>query len=123
MYKEVRKKISDGRETQRRYHDRKAKKKTGYKPGDLVYWKKMVKGKKVDEKCLGPYKVIEKLSDEVYKVEGPRGRIMNLNVGKLKRCRATSEHIRDQKAREKERHRNTQIKGENSDSDSDEDTD
>jgi hypothetical protein len=66
---------------------------TEYEPGDLFYWKKMVKGKKLSEKWLGQFKVIGKLSDKVYKIEGPRGRTMNLNVGQLTRCKATLEYM------------------------------
>lgn len=53
----------------------------------------MVKGKKLSEKWLGQFKVIGKLSDKVYKIEGPRGRTMNLNVGQLTRCKATLEYM------------------------------
>jgi hypothetical protein len=122
IQREVREKIRDGRRTQQRYHDRRAKR-TEYEPGDLVYWNKMVKGRKLSEKWLGPYKVIEKLSDKVYKVEGPRGRTMNLNVGQLKRCKATLKYIGDQKAREKGTRRNIPVKKGSSDDDTDEDSD
>jgi hypothetical protein len=83
----------------------------------------MIRGKKLSEKWLGPYKVIEKLSGEVYKIEGPRGKIMNLNVGQLKKCKATLEHIGDQKARERETRSNKPLKKGSSDDETDEDSD
>jgi hypothetical protein len=121
IHKEVREKIKYGRYVQTLYHDRGAKR-NEYQPGDLVYWRKMTKGKKLGDKWLGPYMVLEKLSDEFYKIKGPKGRFMNLNVGQLKKCRTTSEHIRDQRARERKTRMDTPREG-SSESDTDEDLD
>lgn len=122
IHKEVRRKIKDGRNVQRQYHDR-GTKRIEYKPGDLVYWRKMKKGKKLSEKWLGPYRVLEKLTNEVYQIKGPKGRLMNLNIGQLKRCKTTSEHIRDQRVRERKSRMDISTRGITSDSDTDEELD
>ena len=83
----------------------------------------MKKGKKLSEKWLGPYRVLEKLSNEVYQIEGPKGRLMNLNIGQLKKCKATSERIRDQRVRERRTRMKTSTTRISSDSDTDEELD
>jgi hypothetical protein len=61
----------------------------------------MVKGRKLEPKWLGPYTVVHKVSDLVYKVRvGTRE--VNLNVEQLKLCRATREQLR---TRRRERRR------------------
>lgn len=59
-----------------------------YRPGQLVYRKQMVKGRKLEPKWLGPYQVIQKISDLVYRIQIGK-REVNLYIEQLKLCRAT----------------------------------
>jgi uncharacterized membrane-anchored protein len=56
----------------------------------------MVKGKKLDPKWLGPYQVIRKISDLVYRVQIGK-REANLHVEQLKLCRASREELREKR--------------------------
>jgi hypothetical protein len=58
-----------------------------YRPGQLVYRKQMVKGRKLGPKWLGPYPVVQKVSYLVYKIR-IANRDVSLNVEELKLCRA-----------------------------------
>jgi hypothetical protein len=85
-----------GKETQREYHDRKATK-IEYFPGQLVYKRQMVRGRKLENQWTGPYKIIKKISDFAYHVLGHQGRPWTVNVEQLKLCRATREQLLQQR--------------------------
>lgn len=57
----------------------------------------MVKKAKLKEKWRGPYKVLKKISEQAYKLEGRNGKPMTVNVEQLKLCRSTKEEIRKRK--------------------------
>jgi hypothetical protein len=84
--------IRKGKETQKKYRDRKAKR-VEFKEGQLVYRKEMVKKAKLKGKWRGPYKVLKKISEQAYKLEGRNGKPMKVNVEQLKLCRSTKEEI------------------------------
>jgi hypothetical protein len=76
---------------QRTRHDRKIGE-VSCRPGQLVYRKRIVQERKLEPKWLGPYQVVKRVSDLVYKIRvGPRDR--NANIEKLKFCRATREKL------------------------------
>jgi hypothetical protein len=66
--KMARRKLSQVRRDQNSRHDRRARREE-YRPGQLVYRKQMVKGRKLDPKWLGPYELIQKISDLVYRIQ------------------------------------------------------
>jgi hypothetical protein len=57
----------------------------------------MVNKAKLREKWRGPYKVMKKISDHAYKIEGRNGKPMTANVEQLKLCRSTKGEMRRQK--------------------------
>jgi hypothetical protein len=77
-------------------HDTRARK-VEFRPGQLVYRKQMVKGKKFDPKWVGPYKVIQKITGLVYRIQMGK-REANLHVELLKLCRASREELRKAEA-------------------------
>jgi hypothetical protein len=66
--KGARENIRRGKRGQRTGHDHKAVR-VSYNPGQLVYRKQMVRGctRKLEPKWLGPYSVVQRVSDLVYK--------------------------------------------------------
>jgi hypothetical protein len=65
-------------------------KKIEFRPGQLVYRKQMANGRQSEPKWLGPYRVIKKITDVVYRVQIGQ-RHANLNVEQQKLCRASRE--------------------------------
>jgi hypothetical protein len=56
----------------------------------------MVPGRKLTPKWVGPYRVLRRISDLVYKIQmGPRE--VNVHVEQLELCRATREELRERK--------------------------
>jgi hypothetical protein len=56
----------------------------------------MVQGRKLKPRWLGPYQVVKRLSDLVYKIRvGPRE--INMNIEQLRLCRASREELRLQR--------------------------
>jgi hypothetical protein len=75
-----------------------------YNPGQLVYRKQLVRGHKSKPRWLGPYQVIRRVSDHVYRIR-VRPRDRNLNIEQLKVCRATREKLRSQRRERRQQHR------------------
>jgi hypothetical protein len=96
----ARKNIHEGKQKQRAYHNKKATK-VEYFPGQLVYRKQMVKGRKCDPKWTGPYQIERKVSDLVYQVR-VGSRTVNLNAEQLKLCRASRDQLRSRRRRRRE---------------------
>jgi hypothetical protein len=63
---------------QRARHDKRAVR-VSYNPGQLVYRKKMVRGRKLEPRWLGPYPVVRRVSDLVYMIR-IGSRETNVNV-------------------------------------------
>jgi hypothetical protein len=75
-----------------------------YNPGQLVYRKQLVQGRKLKPRWLGPYHVIRRVSDHVYRIRvGPRD--SNVNIEQLKLCRATREKLRSQRRERRQQQR------------------
>jgi transposase InsO family protein len=77
----------------KRCYDRKSDV-TGYRPGDAVYlYSPHVKrglSPKLARKWHGPFKVIERLTDVVYRIQqSPKGRVQTVNRWRLHRCSRT----------------------------------
>jgi hypothetical protein len=91
----ARENIRRGKRAQRIRHDQKAVR-VSYTPVQLVYRKQVVRGCKSEPKWLGPYPVVQRVSDLVYKIRiGPRE--TNVNTEKLTLCRASREELRLQR--------------------------
>jgi hypothetical protein len=75
-----------------------------YRPGQLVYRKQMVQGRKLEPKWLVPYQVIKRVSNLIYRIRvGPRE--TNVNIEQLRLCRASREELRDQRIERKRQKR------------------
>jgi hypothetical protein len=84
-----------GKETQKKYHDRKEKS-VELKKGQSVYRNEMVKKAKLKEKLRGPYKELNKISEHIYKIEECNKKPITVNTEELKLCRSMKEEIRRQ---------------------------
>jgi hypothetical protein len=60
--------------------------------------------KKLEPKWLGPYQVIRKISDLVYRIQSTK-REVNLHIEQLKLCRASREELRERRRQNKRRMR------------------
>jgi hypothetical protein len=75
-----------------------------YNQGQLVYRRQLVRGRKLKPRWLGPYQVIRRVSDHVYRIRvEPRG--SNVNIEQLKLCRATREKLRSQRRERRQQQR------------------
>jgi hypothetical protein len=88
--------IRKGKAIQKKYDNRKAKL-VEFQEGQLVYRKEMANKAKLKEKWIGPYKVLKKISEQAYKLEGRYGKPITVNVEQLKLCRSTKEEVRKRK--------------------------
>jgi hypothetical protein len=64
----------------------------------------MVKGRNLDPKWLGPYKVIRKVTDLVYGIQ-MGNREVNVHVEQLKLCRTSREELRLRRKQNRQRMR------------------
>jgi hypothetical protein len=117
----ARKQLDKVRKEQKERHDVRAQR-VEFHPGQLVYRKQMVPGRKLTPKWIGPYRVLRRISDLVYKIQmGPRE--VNVYVEQVKLCRATREELRERKRQGRRRIREQQFRKESeneSDTDSSE---
>jgi hypothetical protein len=101
--RQARRKLSQVRRDQHARHDKRARK-VEFRPGQLVYRKQMVRGRKLDPKWVGPYRVIQKVTDLVYRVQMGKGEA-NLHVEQLKLCRTSREELREKRKQHRRRMR------------------
>jgi hypothetical protein len=78
-----------GRERQKEQYD-KGTKLTNFQPGDVVYLRELIKGKRGCRKfrlrCKGPCEVLQRLSDLNYLIRIVRNKEVVVNVNKMKGC-------------------------------------
>jgi hypothetical protein len=67
-----------------------------------VYRQLTAKGWESELKWLGPYKVLQKINDLVYRVRIDK-RYMDLDIAQLKLCRATREELRERRRQNRRR--------------------
>jgi hypothetical protein len=81
-----------------------------YNPGQLVYREQLVRGRKLKPRWLGPYQVIQRVSDLVYKIRVGL-REISVNIEQLRFCRATRRELRSQRRemRRQKRERYSQL--------------
>jgi hypothetical protein len=91
----ARENIRRGNRGQRTRHDQEAVR-VSYHPGQLVYRKQMVRGRKLEPRWLGPYPVVQRISDLVYKIR-IGSRETNVNIEPMGLYRATREELRSQR--------------------------
>ena len=96
-------KLAGVRQRQHERHDLRARR-IEYRPGQLVYRKQMVKGRKLEPKWLGPYQVLKKISDLVYTIQVGKKEV-NVHVEQLKLCRASREELRERRKQNRQRRR------------------